>query len=107
MIEYVMLIVIAISMTSVVYLWLRGYVPSSNDVECKDGASIYISKAECSQQDNGKYTLRLSIKNTGRYQLRGFYIKGAENAEDKLPSIDLSNFLEGDPISDREVFFGK
>jgi hypothetical protein len=105
-VEYVILIVIAISLTSIVYLWLKGFVPSDSEIECKDGVSISIMEASCVKQPDGTYKINLKIKNTGRYQLRAFHIKGTENAEDELPSIDLSgNVANTNLLYENEVNF--
>ena len=89
MIEYVMLIVIVISMSSVVYLWLRGYAPTNEEIECNNGVSIYISNVNCTK-DKNNYTIHLTIKNTGKFNLRGFYIRGTNDTNQQLAAIDLS-----------------
>jgi hypothetical protein len=42
MIEYVLLIVIVISLSSVVYIWMKTYIPQES-IECQDGVSLYIT----------------------------------------------------------------
>lgn len=91
MIEYVLLIVIVISLSSVVYLWLKGYAPTNDDIECEDGVSIYISDINCTKSGEN-YTLMLSLRNTGRFNIRGFYIRGSNNTSQQIASIDLAKY---------------
>lgn len=103
MIEYVMLITIAISLSGVVYIWLKGYTPAKEEVSCPNGVSLYFSKIDCKQAGD-YYSLNITLKNTGRFSLRGFFVRGATDVSE-LASIDISeefkfNFSEG------EVLFG-
>jgi hypothetical protein len=106
MIEYVMLIVIVISMSSVVYLWLKGYAPTNEDIECEEGVSVYISNANCITNNDGDYSINLTIKNTGRFSIRGFYVRGTNSSNQTLASIDLSKgAVQGTSKTGNEILF--
>ena len=66
MIEYVLLIVIVITMSSIVFVWMKTYVPK-DDIKCQEGVSVYISDLKCYSKDGGYY-LDLKIKNKGNYK---------------------------------------
>jgi hypothetical protein len=103
MIEYVLLIVIVMTMSGIVYVWMKTYIPKS-DIECQEGVSIYLSNLKCSSVD-GKYLLNLTIKNSGRFNLRGFFIRGTEEISQEVANIDLSNKLLGGNSLKSEIIF--
>lgn len=104
MIEYVMLIVIVISMSSVVYLWLKGYAPTGEDIECEKGVSVYISNSNCTKTDN-EYRIQFTIKNSGKFNLRGFFIRGSNDSSQTLASLDLSKSVMSHTKTGNEILF--
>ena len=68
-IGYVLLVVIAISLSLLVYAWLKGFLPG--DIEkCPDETSLIITDYSC---ENGK--LALTLKNQGLFNLYGFIVR--------------------------------
>jgi len=80
MISYVLLIVIAISLSILVYAWVsRMWVFTTP--ECRSGVSLIITNYVC---DNATKLINITIKNKGRYNVTGYYIKGADNKTQKI-----------------------
>ncbi len=77
LIGYVLLIVIAISLSMLVYSWLRGQVPKESE-ECPDGISLILENYECNSSEK---TIELTLKNRGRFDLSGFILKGSKETE--------------------------
>ncbi len=65
-VAYALLISITISLSVLVYSWLRNYVNPNETPDCPDGISLYIEKYDCNSEDN---LMLLNIKNNGRYTI--------------------------------------
>ncbi len=103
MIEYVLLVVIVISISSISYVWMKSYVPAE-DLECQDGVSVYISNMNCSYTGNS--SISITLKNSGRFTVRGFFIRGTNEPDQKLATLDLSKYLtEKNKILSNEITF--
>jgi flagellin-like protein len=76
-VSYVLLIVIAISISALVYAWLRAYVPQAKNT-CPDEASLII-KDYCFNT-GGKY-LNMTVQNKGTYTIDAVNIKIANKTE--------------------------
>jgi len=87
-VAYVLLVVIAISLSLVVFAWLKGYIiqPEKN---CPDGISFSMEYA-CKEK------LELTLKNTGLFDVDGFILKYSN--DEKPPAIMLSS-PDGDYFS--------
>jgi len=88
LIAYVLLISLAISLSSVVFLWLKFYVQQGTVQTCPDGVSVIIKDYSCSQ---GAFTntLNLTIQNKGLFTINGtvvFYETSFSNNENTLPT---------------------
>ena len=84
MIGYVLLVSIAIIMSVVVYQWMKSYVPSEN-IECSDEVSLFIEDYTCEGD-----ILNLTLKNNGKFNVAGYFIRATNDSEVKLATIDLS-----------------
>jgi len=84
MVGYVLLIVIAVSLSVIVYSWIKGQLPGETE-ECPEGVSLIISDYHCLTDNRGEI-LKLELENKGLFNIDGFYIRGAETLED-LPII--------------------
>lgn len=83
MISYVLLIVIAIVMASIVFSYLKNVANVKPVVSCKEGTSIQIENYNC---EIGK--ISLNLKNNGRFNIDGFISTfGVE--DDREPMIKL------------------
>lgn len=89
MIGYVLLISIAIIISIFVYQWLRTYVPTE-EIKCDDGVSVFVKSTEynCTTNPN---TLVLTVKNTGRFNVAGYYIHATNIVGQKVATINLSD----------------
>lgn len=82
---YVLLIVLAISLSIGVYAWLKGYIWKPQE-KCPDGTSLIIENYNCS---NGIISLKL--RNQGSFNIDGFIIKVGNKTGSK-PIYPLSIF---------------
>ena len=71
-IGYVLLIVFAISMSVLVYAWLRASTPKA-EAACPDAVSIELTSYDSVQREDGKY-LYLNITNRGLFGINGISI---------------------------------
>lgn len=90
-IGYVLLVVAGLVMGSLVYVWMKTYVPQE-EIECPEGISIYIKEANC-YLDNGQTKLNLTLKNSGRFSLGGFYIHATNKVTQEIASRNLVEFV--------------
>lgn len=91
MISYILLISIAISLSVIVYAWIKTYAPRDAPA-CVDGVSLYVESAT---YDCVGKQLTLNIKNNGRFSVAGYFIYGSEDEDAKLAVIDLSSKNDG------------
>jgi hypothetical protein len=86
-IGYILLISFAIIISTLVYQWLKSYIPKES-LECPEGVSIFVKDYiyDC----NAK-TLSLTIKNNGKFDLAGYYIRASDSATKEVATIDLSD----------------
>lgn len=93
MIEYVLLIVIVMTMSGMVYLWMKTYVPKEA-IQCENGVTLYITDMKCKYDSvSGKYSLNVTLKNNGRFNIRGFFIRATTDKSQELAILDLSSNL--------------
>jgi hypothetical protein len=93
MVSYVLLIVIAISLSVGVYSWIRFIIKGQNPIDkCPDGVSLVIQDYTLLAGN----TISLTVKNKGLFSINGYYIKGTAN-KSQVSSFNLKdpNALEG------------
>lgn len=92
-IGYVLLVAVVISISVVVYQWLRSYVPTSA-LTCPDGVSISIPTYvyNCSSSPN---SLNFTWENTGTFDIAGYSIYATNNSGQTIATIDLSKYYNG------------
>lgn len=76
MVGYVLLVVIAITLSVLVYGWMKDRILKQT-ATCPDSVSIMIEEYVCDNTDN---TISLKIKNNGLFNIRGIFAK-ATNSE--------------------------
>lgn len=94
MISYVLLIVIAMSLSVGVYSWLKFYVPSTQDSEvCGQDYALSINDYSCKDK-----TISIKIENKGMFNITGFIIRvndSAKNLPTTIPeSIDVGTIIK-------------
>ena len=87
MIGYVLLVVGVIVLSAVVYVWLKSYLPRET-IECPEGVSLFIEENVC-KEINGIYELNISIRNNGRFDIDGYYIKSGVSGQE-IATEDIS-----------------
>lgn len=86
-IGYILLVAVVMTISIIVYQWLKTYVPS-NSLSCPDGISISVinySYTGCTTDG----ILNLTITNTGTFGIYGYYIHGSSSTG-QLATVDLS-----------------
>jgi hypothetical protein len=105
MIGYILLITSAVVMSSIVYQWMKSYVPKDT-IDCPDGVSLYIVNSSCEIQPNGNYEIRISLRNNGRFDVGGYFIHATDSQNQTLATVDLSkNFVHGGQVSNNAIVF--
>ena len=87
-VTYVLLIVIAISLSAIVFAFLKGIVPKEQ-TSCPEGLSLIIKEGECIGTDK----IYLTFQNKGRFKIDGIYSRYSDNE-----NTAASNYLK--PVSD-------
>lgn len=70
LIAYVLLITLTISISVLVYGWLKLYVAPGQQSDCPEGVNLIISNYQCNSG-----SLEVTLKNKGRFTVDGFYIR--------------------------------
>ena len=83
MVAYVLLIAIAISLSFIVYIWLKEILPVESE-KCPDEASLIISSYECKATD----LIDITFQNKGKFNIDGFLIKVSKEVGE-TPSYPL------------------
>lgn len=83
MVAYVLLIIIAITLSVFVYTWLKKQVPKESK-ECEADVSLIIESYNC---DSAKNQFSLTAKNNGFFNVSGFYIRVSSDGTDVYSNI--------------------
>lgn len=89
MIAYVLLIVIAVSISIIVYAYLRAYIITEKET-CPETLSLIISSYSCNAEAK---TLNITLKNQGLHSIDGFIIHG-NNETNKGFSLTRTGSME-------------
>lgn len=90
LIGYVLLVVFAVVISSIVFQWLRTYVPAQA-MECPDGVSLFLNAAIF---NNETRELNLTITNNGRFSIDGYFVNIKNDSEQDLAVIGIWNYLD-------------
>jgi len=85
MVGYVLLIGMVIVMGGIVYAWLKTYVPK-DIAQCPNEISISISNVQCISNQ-----IKFTLKNTGLFNIDGYYIKATTSEEQELATEELKD----------------
>lgn len=97
MLSYVLLIVMTISLAVIVYGWLKIKANIEPIPECPEGTALVIQEYICSGDEK---KIELTLRNQGRFNLEGFYIKGTDD-KSKIANKPLT-FAGGSGAGDEE-----
>ncbi len=84
LVGYVLLITFVIFMGAIIYSWMKSYVPQE-DLDCPEDVSIFIKEYDCSSQE-----LNLTLKNNGKFNIGGYFIRVTNDPQAGLATIDIS-----------------
>lgn len=108
LVAYVLLITITISLSVLVYGWLKFYVESEDVVDCPSGVNIVIDGYDCSLSPSK--TLEVRLKNKGLFNVDGFVLRFHNRTDAKFGLYVLDDrgvFLSpGDNVSRTYAFAG-
>jgi hypothetical protein len=97
---YVLLISFGIVMGLIVYSYLKTYTPK-DALACPDGVSIFLKEYSC--DDN---IMNITVKNNGRFNYSGYFIKAANSSTQEVATIDISkNFSDSTKIHGNAILF--
>ena len=99
-IGYVLLVSFSLIIAGIIYFWMQSYIPSSAEVECPPDVSIFINEIECNFPQ-----LKLNIKNNGKFNINGYFIRGTTALDQEVATKDLSNKEGGIYLFDVEEGF--
>jgi hypothetical protein len=87
MIGYILLITSTVVMSSIVYQWMKSYVPKDT-IDCPDGVSLYIFNSTCEIQPSGNYEIRINLRNNGRFDVGGYFIHATDSEKEFCPTTN-------------------
>jgi len=94
MVAYVLLIIIAISISLVVYAFIKAQVPGEIK-ECSGDASVVMMDYECGTTTTTQVKwIEITFKNNGLFTINGVLIKGS-NSVDSAPITNLQLITAG------------
>lgn len=101
MIGYILLVSLAVVMGGVMYVWMKSYVPQE-EIACPEGVSLTVLdySYNCSTQ-----ILNLSIKNNGRFDVAGYYIRATKDLNQRIAPIDLTKKIIKDPAVEMYFYY--
>ena len=87
-VSYVLLIIIAVSISGIVYSFLVKYIPKGELAECPEDVSIAAREISC----DSEYILTINITNRGLWNISAVDIKAGDPARRIKPLIKKENF---------------
>lgn len=94
-IAYVLLITIALSLSVLVYGWLKNYVPQdTGNLDCPDNIALIIKTYNCNLTDTS-FKLNVTITNKGLFTVDGFIIKLNDQDGAKIGLYPISSTEDG------------
>ena len=104
-ISYVLLIAITLSLSILVYDYLRRrFDPENKLPECPDGVNVVIYDVRCYTNSD---VLSITLKNRGRFIVDGYYLRYStdEDAEFGIKNLEPTNETEFIPGEERVEIF--
>ena len=93
MIGYVLLVIIAISLSIAVFAFLKLYVPPGSP-ECPEEVKLTIDDYSCTETDPGEYSLTVTFTNKGLLRVYGVYIRLGEPERVHKPLMNTGERLD-------------
>ena len=95
-VSYVILIVIAISLSAVVFVFLQQQIPKQSE-NCDEGVSLIIKDYTCYESDK---KVNIVFSNRGTFKIDGIYARYSNESE-RVPSLNLVTNKEIDATSNQ------
>jgi hypothetical protein len=103
-IGYILLITISIVMSVIVFQWLKTYVPKDT-IKCSEGTSVFIKDIS---YDCTRMRLNVTVKNSGKFSVNGYFIHASNKTNEELATIDLSSkIIAGGNVSGSSITFSQ
>jgi len=107
-VAYVLLISITVSLSVMVFNWLRFYVGEKEIAQCPDAVDVIIENYDCVSGGNG--FLNITLKNKGRFSVDGYVLRVNDKANAEFGFYVLnktgSSFSPGERV-EGVYFFNK
>ncbi len=87
-IGYILLVTIAIVISTIVFQWMKTYVPTE-PLGCPDGVSVFVKDYNYNCTKN---QLNFTLTNNGRFNLSGYFIHGTNSSSQELAILDLTPY---------------
>ena len=95
MIGYILLVTAAIVMGSLVYQWLKTYVPSEI-LSCPGDTSIFLKEYSCNPTS---HQLNITLKNNGKFNIAGYFIHVTNESSQELATKDISLYVKSGGVA--------
>ena len=104
-VAYVLLITIAITLSILVYNWIKPYVQDHKTLECDEGTRLVIDNYICYEDENGEKKINVTVKNRGLFNVDGFVLRANEraNADIGIHKLGQEDFTQG-PLEPGDTF---
>lgn len=102
LVAYVLLISITISLSVLVYGWLKFYVEGDDVIACPSNVNVIINNYNCSSGVDGSLTV--TLKNKGLFNIDGFVLRVHDRPDAKFGFYVFDSV--GVPLSPGESFVG-
>lgn len=91
-IGYILLITFAVIISTLLYQWLRSYVPRES-LECPNGVSLFLKDYiyDCTKEN-----IHITLKNNGRFNIAGYFIYATNRPDQKLATINLIDYTDAE-----------
>ena len=86
-VTYILLMGIAVVLGGLIYTWMKTFVPKE-PLECPDGTTLSI--ISYSYNCSNLSSINITFKNTGMFNVAGYYIHASNVSGYKMATIDLS-----------------
>ena len=104
LVAYVLLISITISLSVMVYSWLKFYVEAGDGVECPANVNVIIDSYECTSGAGGNLTV--TLKNKGLFSVDGFVLRVHDrvDADFGFYAFDSDGFVISPGVSNTTAY---
>jgi hypothetical protein len=100
-ISYVLLIVIILGLSTLVYAFLKLYLPAKSS-QCPQDVSIAIEKATCTTTSK---ILNVSVRNSGLFTIDAIYVRFANSSREVRPQVNPGGEILIRPLPPNNTVF--